>query len=82
MAQFYRNHIIASTHEFKNNIARFTRLLQTEDYSALFVKRRDKVVGLYMTTGAEDAARTFTEQAHSAGQKPLNSHELNLLHTK
>jgi hypothetical protein len=82
MAQFYRNHIIASTHEFKNNIARFTRLLQDEDYTALFVKRRDKVVGIYMTTDVEHVERDFTNKAHSAGQQPLTSHELNLLRTK
>ena len=82
MAQFYRNHIIASTHEFKDNIARFTRLLQKEDYSAIFVKRRDKIVGIYMTTGAQDAERSFTEKARSTGQRPLTSHELNLLRTK
>ncbi len=44
------SYIYATTHEFKNDIARWTRLLERGVYKAVLVKRRSKVVAVYASS--------------------------------
>lgn len=51
------SYIYATTHEFKNDIARWTRLLERGVYKAVLVRRRSEVVGVYATSIADHIDR-------------------------
>ena len=74
MPQFYKTHITATTHEFKNNISRFTRLLSTGSYQALFVKRLMSVNGMLVpavpacVVRAQSPIVVVCEETHSSAR--------------
>lgn len=82
MPEFNKSYIIATIHEFKNNISRFTRLLETGAYSIVFVKRRNEVVGAYISKGAKEEARKSAERARLAGHSPVSSYEDDIFRDK
>ena len=56
MPDYDGEYVFLTTHEFKNNIARWTRLLERGTYKVLFVKRHGTVVAAYVTGGARGMA--------------------------
>jgi hypothetical protein len=82
MPQFNKDHIIATTHEFKSNLSRYTRLLEEEAYVAVFVTRYERIVGVYMTSGAEEAARPFLGRAKKEGRRAVRSWEDDVFRNK
>lgn len=48
MADMNGPYIYATTHDFKANIAKYIRLLESGLYEAAFIKRRDKVVAFVL----------------------------------
>lgn len=60
MPEFCGSYVYATTHEFKSDIARWTRMLECGAYRGLFVTRHGVVVAVYMTEGVrglEDKVR-------------------------
>jgi len=47
------DYVYASVHEFKNNISKYTRLMERGIYKAVLVRRHSEVVGVYMTSVAK-----------------------------
>ena len=73
MADYNGNYVYLNTHEFKNNIAHWTRLLERKAYKAVLVKRHDKVVAVYATTIAEELDKTVQEiRAQKESPKPVS----------
>lgn len=71
MADYTNNYIYASVHEFKNNVSKYTSLLERGVYKAVLVRRYTTVVGVYMTNVAaqvDDMAKA--ELARKEGQHP------------
>lgn len=58
MADYCGAYVYVTTHEFKGDIARWTRLLQRGVYKTVLVRRRAEVVGVYLTEGARDLDQT------------------------
>ncbi len=73
MADYNGNYVYLNTHEFKNNIAHWTRLLQRKCYKAVLVKRHDKVVGVYATNIVDELDKIAkAERAQKEGPKPVS----------
>jgi hypothetical protein len=82
MPQFNKDHIIATVHEFKSNISRYTRLLERNGYTAVFVTRYERIVGVYMTCGAEEVAQPFLERARKEGRRAVSCWEDDVFRNK
>ena len=48
MAEVNGPYLYATTHDFKSNIARYMRLLESGAYEAVFIKRYDKPVAFVL----------------------------------
>lgn len=62
MPDYDGEYVFLTTHEFKNNIARWTRLLERGTYKVLFIKRHGTVVAAYLTDGAASMAEKIMKK--------------------
>ncbi len=80
MPNYCDQYIYLNTHEFKNNIARWTRLLEGKVYKAALIKRHEKVVGVYMTDGADELDRVVKAiRARKESPIPLMPSDIKVL---
>ena len=59
MADFARNHIYATIHDFKTNISRYIRLLEAGSYKGVIVNRYNKPIAVF---GVLSPRRLFVEE--------------------
>ncbi len=53
MPDYNGPYVYLTTHEFKSNIAYWTRMLQNKTYDAILVKRHETPVAVYLTYGVD-----------------------------
>jgi|GEM_PF-5047167 len=63
-------YIFASIHDFKTNISKYIRVLERRQRKAVIVKRYNKVVGVFLTSGGAqgDDAPPDQSEGQSEGQ--------------